>query len=129
MGNVLLVRALRVGSETTLNQIVRLVETAQLNKAPIQAYADRISSVFVPVVVSLSLLTFATWYIAGIGGCIPSDWLPQGHSWFLFALLFGIAVLVIACPCALGETLCTFSDAVQICHGCRIVSPLTCLCL
>ena len=103
MGNVLLIRASRVGSDTALSQIVRLVESAQLNKAPIQGFADRVSAVFVPIVVSLALLTFFSWYIAGVVGCIPPSWLPQGHNFFLFALLFGIAVLVIACPCALGE--------------------------
>jgi len=102
MGNVVLVKASRVGSDTVLNQIVRLVETAQLKKAPIQAYADRISSVFVPVVVSLALITFIAWFSAGMSGSIPESWVPEGHGCFLFALLFGIAVLVIACPCALG---------------------------
>jgi len=102
MGNVLLVRASRVGSDTALSRIVRLVEAAQLSKAPIQGFADRVSAVFVPIVVSLALLTFFVWYCMGTMGCIPEEWVPQGHNHFLFALLFGIAVLVIACPCALG---------------------------
>ena len=104
MGNVLLMRASRVGSDTTLSQIVRLVESAQLSKAPIQAFADKVSAVFVPIVVSLAILTFITWYTMGVIGCFPAAWLPQGHNHFLFALLFGIAVLVIACPCALGKS-------------------------
>jgi Cu+-exporting ATPase len=54
-------RASRVGSDTVLAQIVRLVERAQMSKAPIQAYADYISSIFVPVVVGLALLTWAVW--------------------------------------------------------------------
>jgi Cu+-exporting ATPase len=92
-----------VGSDTALSQIVRLVESAQLSKAPIQGFADRVSAVFVPIVVSLAIVTFSSWYIMGVMGCIPASWLPQGHNHFLFALLFGISVLVIACPCALGE--------------------------
>ena len=88
--------------DTALSQIVRLVQAAQLSKAPIQAFADRVSAVFVPMVVLLAILTWGGWYLAGLQGWYPHSWLPQGHTPFLFALLFGIAVLVIACPCALG---------------------------
>ncbi|KAL4446311.1 hypothetical protein ABPG77_003118 [Micractinium sp. CCAP 211/92] len=102
MGGALRIRASRVGADTALSQIVRLVENAQLSKAPIQAFADRVSAIFVPVVALLALLTWALWYAAGLAGWYPDSWLPQGHTTFLFALLFGIAVLVIACPCALG---------------------------
>ncbi|KAL6770434.1 CTP1B [Auxenochlorella protothecoides x Auxenochlorella symbiontica] len=96
------VRATRVGADSALSQIVRLVEGAQLAKAPIQALADRVSAVFVPIVVVLASITFGVWYAAGRGGWYPAAWLPEGHTPLLFALLFGIAVLVIACPCALG---------------------------
>lgn len=101
-GNALIMRASRVGADTVLAQIVRLVERAQMSKAPIQAYADYVASLFVPVVVGLALMTWLIWFIAGSVGGYPEDWLPLGHTHFLFALLFGIAVLVIACPCALG---------------------------
>jgi Cu+-exporting ATPase len=84
------VRVTRVGSDTVLAQIVRLVEEAQGSKAPIQRLADRVASVFVPVVVGIALLTFVVWIAAG-----PS---PS----FNYALLNFVAVLVIACPCALG---------------------------
>lgn len=60
------------------------------------------ASIFVPVVIVISLLTLLCWFIAGNANAFPADWLPEGHSPFLFALLFAIAVLVIACPCALG---------------------------
>lgn len=96
------VRAARVGADTALAQIVRLVESAQMSKAPIQAFADYVSSIFVPVVVLLAVATWCCWFLAGTAGLYPESWLPQGHNHFLFALLFGIAVLVIACPCALG---------------------------
>jgi Cu+-exporting ATPase len=85
----LVVEATRVGSETVLAQIVRMVEEAQGDKAPIQRLADAVSNWFVPVVVVISTLTFITWYsFVGAG--------------FLFAFKMAIAVLVIACPCALG---------------------------
>jgi len=85
----LLIEATRVGSETALAQIVALVAAAQADKAPIQRLADRISNVFVPAVVVLSLVTFCSWY-----------WLFEAG--FLFAFQTSVAVLVIACPCALG---------------------------
>ena len=83
-------RAEKVGSETALEQIVRLVEQAQGSKAPIQRLADRVTGWFVPAVVGVALLTFATWMLFG-----PEPRLP-------FALSSAIAVLIIACPCAMG---------------------------
>lgn len=102
VGGPLRISVTRVGADTTLSQIVRLVETAQMSKAPIQAFADRVSAVFVPAVVALAALTLAAWLAAGTLGWYPDSWLPQGSTHFVFALMFGIAVLVIACPCALG---------------------------
>ncbi|MCI0523236.1 MAG: heavy metal translocating P-type ATPase, partial [Bacteroidales bacterium] len=81
-------QATRVGSDTTLAQIIRLVEAAQGSKAPIARLADKISGIFVPVVMSLAIITFAAWYIA------------TGDFQFSFTVL--ISVLIIACPCALG---------------------------
>lgn len=101
-GGVLRVKSVRVGKDTTLSQIVRLVEDAQMSKAPIQALADRISAVFVPVIILAAIFTWLGWYVAGVTGAFPADWIPKGSNAFLFALLFGIAVVVIACPCALG---------------------------
>lgn len=101
-GAALIVRATRVGADTALSQIIRLVEQAQMSKAPVQKLADRISSFFVPSVVSIAILTWLVWYIAGRTGAFPVSWMPEGHNSFLFSLLFGIAVLVVACPCALG---------------------------
>ncbi|WP_163165078.1 heavy metal translocating P-type ATPase [Arthrobacter sp. Alg241-R88] len=88
----LLVRATRVGSETTLAQMARLVSQAQTGKAPIARLADRISAVFVPVVLAIAALTFVLWLLfAGAeGGGLRS------------AFIAAVAVLVIACPCALG---------------------------
>ena len=88
-GGRLVIKATRVGSETTLAQIVRMVETAQGDKAPIQRLADAVSSWFVPAVIVIALLTFIAWY-------------GPAQSGFLFAFKMSIAVLVIACPCALG---------------------------
>jgi Cu+-exporting ATPase len=84
----LLVRATKVGAETALAQIARLVEEAQAGKAPVQRLADRISAVFVPVVMAISLATLALWLLSGAGA---------GK-----AFTAAVAVLVIACPCALG---------------------------
>ncbi len=83
-------KATRVGNETMLAQIIKLVEEAQGSKAPIQRLADSVSSYFVPIVIMLAFATFGIWYIFG-----PS---PA----FLFALLNTVAVLIIACPCAMG---------------------------
>jgi Cu+-exporting ATPase len=84
----LVVRATRVGADTALAQIARLVEAAQSGKAPVQRLADRVSAVFVPVVIALSLATLAGWLLAGGGA---GD-----------AFTAAVAVLIIACPCALG---------------------------
>ncbi|HEV8584777.1 MAG TPA: heavy metal translocating P-type ATPase [Methylomirabilota bacterium] len=83
-------RATRVGAETTLARIVKLVEEAQGSRAPIQRLADRVAAVFVPVVLVIAALTFAGWWLLG----------PE-PSW-LYALTNAVAVLVIACPCAMG---------------------------
>ncbi len=83
-------KASKVGSDTMLSQIIKLVEEAQGSKAPIQRLADHVSSYFVPIVIMLALFTFGMWYIFG------------GQSAFLFALLNTVAVLIIACPCAMG---------------------------
>ena len=87
-------KAGKVGSDTMLSQIIKLVQEAQGSKAPIQRIADLISAYFVPIVIMLAVATFAAWYVFG-----PS---PAGESAFLFALLNSIAVLIIACPCAMG---------------------------
>jgi Cu+-exporting ATPase len=83
-----------VGEETVLSQIVNMVEDAQMDKAPIQRFADRVSNVFVPVVIGLSIVTFLCWYFVLYG---VADQQP-----FVWALKMAIAVLVIACPCAMG---------------------------
>ncbi|KAK9806592.1 hypothetical protein WJX73_005689 [Symbiochloris irregularis] len=100
--NILIIKALRVGGDATLSQIVRLVERAQMARAPIQAVADRISAKFVPFVLLAATATWLCWFVAGTQHVYPDAWLPQGQTHFLFALLFGISVLVVACPCALG---------------------------
>ncbi|MHA1223304.1 MAG: heavy metal translocating P-type ATPase [Candidatus Heimdallarchaeaceae archaeon] len=95
-------KATRVGENTTLSKIIQLVEDAQSSKLPIQKIADKISSIFVPAVVLLSLITFTIWFLLFSFEVIDSTLLPAGTSIFLFSFLVGIAVLVISCPCALG---------------------------
>ena len=85
----LIVETNKIGQDTTLAQIIHLVQAAQGSKAPIAQLADRVSAVFVPVVMTLALVAGLAWYLIG------------GQSW-AFALTITIAVLVIACPCALG---------------------------
>ena len=85
-----LMKAERVGKETLLSQIVKMVNEAQRSRAPIQNLADKVASYFVPAVVGVSILTFIIWVI----------WGPEPR--FAFALINMVAVLIIACPCALG---------------------------
>ncbi len=87
--------ATKVGAETLLAQIIKLVEEAQGSKAPIQALADKISSVFVPITLAISFLTLGIWLMLGI----PALGFSQALS---FGLVSFVGVLVIACPCALG---------------------------
>src|SRR3990172_6367428 len=82
-------KAMKVGKDTTLAQIIRLIEDAQGRKAPIQRFADNVSAYFVPIVILISLGTFLTWYFLSA-------------QTFSFALIAAVAVLVIACPCSLG---------------------------
>ena len=83
-------RAAQVGADTVLAQIIRLVEQAQGTKLPIQALVDRVTAVFVPIVMGVALVTFAVWWMLG-----PEPTLT-------FALVNAVAVLIIACPCAMG---------------------------
>jgi Cu2+-exporting ATPase len=82
--------ARKVGSETLLARIIRMVQEAQGSKPPVQKLVDKVASVFVPVVISISILSFATWMIVGGENALPQ------------ALLAMVSVLIIACPCALG---------------------------
>lgn len=83
-------RATKVGAETALAQIIRLVEEAQGSKAPIQRVADKVASIFVPVVIGIAALTFVVWYVL-----VPDPLFSR-------ALLNFVSVLIIACPCAMG---------------------------
>ncbi len=85
-----IMRAERVGADTLLSQIVKMVSQAQRSRAPIQRLADRVASYFVPVVILTAIITFVVWYFAG----------PQPR--FAHALVNAVAVLIVACPCALG---------------------------
>ncbi len=87
-GGRLVIRATRVGSETAVAQIARLVTEAQTGKAPVQRLADRVSAIFVPIVIGLALATLAYWLATGASAT--------------YALTAAVAVLIVACPCALG---------------------------
>jgi len=94
ISGILRVRATRVGADTTLSQIVRLVEDAQSTKAPIERFADVVAGFFVPAVLIVALVTFSFWFLAGDAYDIDDP--------LVFAMTAFVAVLVIACPCALG---------------------------
>lgn len=83
-------KAEKVGGDTILAQIIKMVQEAQGSKAPVQRMVDKVAGIFVPVVIGISILTFITWIIIG------------GESLFMQAILTSVTVLVIACPCALG---------------------------
>lgn len=83
-------KAVKVGKETMLAQIIKMVQDAQGSKAPVQKLVDKIASIFVPVVMSIAVITFIIWFVLG------------GDNGIVQGLLAGITVLVIACPCALG---------------------------
>lgn len=89
-GGSFIMRAEKVGGETVLAQISRLVAQAQMSRAPVQQLVDRVSAVFVPIVIVIAALTFAAWLVFG-----PEPRLAQ-------AMLHAVAVLIVACPCALG---------------------------
>jgi Cu+-exporting ATPase len=86
---MLKIKATKVGADTTLSQIIKLVEEAQISRAPIQRLADVVSSYFVPIVILVAGIAFFVWYLIGLQS-------------FQFSLTVAIAVLIIACPCALG---------------------------
>ena len=106
---LLKVRATRIGKDTFLAQVIRLVEQAQGTKVPIQAFADRVTSVFVPIVLGIALLTFLAWFLFP-GALRPVvqwasaflPWVDPNLNTFTLALITTVSVLVIACPCALG---------------------------
>ncbi|XP_006820394.1 copper-transporting ATPase 1-like [Saccoglossus kowalevskii] len=108
-GNIL-IQATRVGSDTTLSQIVRLVEEAQTSKAPIQRLADKIAGYFVPIIIVLSVLTLVIHFILGYSGyfenylnhCTSQTELSEHAAILQLAFSCAISVLCIACPCALG---------------------------
>ncbi|XDV36959.1 hypothetical protein PO909_006663 [Leuciscus waleckii] len=106
----LLIKATHVGTDTTLSQIVKLVEEAQTSKAPIQQFADKISSYFVPFIVGISFLTLVVWILIGfvnfplVEKYFPGydKSIPKAETIIRFAFQASITVLCIACPCSLG---------------------------
>ena len=101
-GNVI-VKISRSAEDSSLNQIMKMVENAQASKAPIQALADRISKYFVPFIILMASVTWIFWFIVIYTHPDPTSFMGnENTSKFVFAFKFGIATLVIACPCALG---------------------------
>jgi P-type Cu+ transporter len=99
---LLRMQATKVGADTVLASIIRMVEQAQGSKAPIQRLADTISSIFVPVVLLIAALTFTAWAIVGnVTGASTAGMVGASNPWIV-AIVAAVAVLVVACPCALG---------------------------
>jgi len=99
---LLRMRTTKVGADTVLATIIRMVEQAQGSKAPIQRLADTISGIFVPVVLVIAALTFTAWAIVGhVTGTGTAGMLAASNPWII-AIVAAVAVLVVACPCALG---------------------------
>lgn len=100
---LLRMRADKVGADTVLATIIRMVEQAQGSKAPIQRLADTISSIFVPVVLVIATLTFIAWALLGtVLGISPASAMGASTNSWIIAIVAAVAVLVVACPCALG---------------------------
>jgi len=109
---ILTIEVTALGDETSLSHIIKLVEQAQMTKAPIEKLVDRVSSIFVPTILLIALLTFVVWYALGAG--------------FEMALINSVAVLVVACPCALGlatPAAITVGSGVAALHGIIIRDP------
>lgn len=105
---LLKVRATKIGADTFLSQVIKLVEECQGSKVPIQEFADRVTGIFVPIVIGLAVLTLIVWLIrpAAMGGLVDLGaflpWVDPNLGVITLALVSMVAVLVIACPCALG---------------------------
>ncbi len=100
---LLRMRATKVGADTVLASIIRMVEEAQGSKAPIQRLADTISGIFVPVVLVIAALTFVAWAIVGnVTGTTTAAGMASASNPWIVAIVAAVAVLVVACPCALG---------------------------
>ncbi len=101
--NCLFISVTSYGADSALAQIVRLVESAQMNKAPVQQFADKLAGIFTPIVLILALSTFIVWYSLCSSHVVPKSWFEEEYNDpLLFSLLFAISVVVISCPCALG---------------------------
>jgi len=105
---LLTVEATRVGKDTFLSQVIKLVEECQGSKVPIQEFADKVTGIFVPIVIGVAIFTFLSWFIfsdlmlnlVDLGSFLP--WINPDLSVITLAIISTVAVLVIACPCALG---------------------------
>ena len=108
-----------IGANSCIAQIVKLVNNAQLSKAPVQNLADKVAAVFVPFVVTFSLLAFGVWLALGASDAYPADW-RDGKNMVSFSAEFLIASLVVACPCAMGlatPTAVVVSTGIGAQHG------------
>jgi Cu+-exporting ATPase len=102
-GSPILIRATGVAGSSMLDQIVSAVRDGQTNRAPIERFADVITSFFVPIVTLLAIVTWLVWLTLGLSGTLPADYLDiSTGGWPFWSLQFAIAVFVVACPCGVG---------------------------
>jgi len=102
VGDVVLVRATASVGDSAVSRIVTLVQDAQASRTKMQDLTDRVAALFSPVVFFIAIVAFVAWLGATLGGSVSQEYIPAGSTSVLFSLRFGLAVVVIACPCALG---------------------------
>ena len=102
VGEVVLARAIATAGESAVSRIVTLVQGAQASRTRMQDLTDRVAEYFSPVVFFIAIVTFAAWLGATLSGSVSPESIPVGSTSLLYSLRFGLAVVVIACPCALG---------------------------
>eukprot|EP01083_Nonionella_stella_P189913 703368_1 len=100
--HMILVRVDRNKANSVISKVIELMRRSPMTKPKQQEFADTVSSYFVPLVICLSAITFVVWYAACLMGYVPYEWYKQDKNAEFFAILFAMAVMVIACPCALG---------------------------
>ena len=102
VGPAISIRVTGVSGNSMLDQIMRVVREGQTKRAPVERVADRITSIFVPIICLVAVVTWCVWLGLGLGGILPVAWRDTTDNWPFWSLQFAIAVFVVACPCGIG---------------------------